>query len=403
MRAIVRRPAALAAALLLPCACRGPVGSQAAVDAADPTPHILLKSTPSGNVIDVGLPADALLQLKHFAPNSDQWASLLRVTVSGVESDDPGERPAMLGAYSLLDRAVRFTPQFPLDPGQAYDVVFNPVGLPVRGGTWRSLRRVKLRIPIPVSGRQARTRVVEVYPTSEVIPENQLRLYILFSAPMGLGGVLDHVRLIEDTGQVLDDPFLPLDVNLWDENQTRFTLLFDPGRVKRGILPHEEMGRSLAAGRKYTLLVDSDWRDAAGQPLASAFHREFRVGPPEERAINPADWQMERPAAGTRDPLAVSFRRPLDFALLHRALAVSRATGERVEGGVQIERAETRWLFTPRDPWVPGGHRLLAAAILEDGAGNRIGRAFEVDERVAPGAQRPRSAVLPFQISSGPP
>ena len=44
-----------------------------------------------------------------------------------------------------------------------------------------------------------------------------------------------------------------------------------------------------------------------------------------------------------------------------------------------IESAETRWLFTPRDPWVPGDYELVALAFLEDLAGNRIGRAFEVD------------------------
>ena len=51
----------------------------------------------------------------------------------------------------------------------------------------------------------------------------------------------------------------------------------------------------------------------------------------------------------------------------------------RVAGEVGIERAETRWSFTPRDAWAPGEYELVALAFLEDLAGNRIGRAFEVD------------------------
>ena len=41
--------------------------------------------------------------------------------------------------------------------------------------------------------------------------------------------------------------------------------------------------------------------------------------------------------------------------------------------------AETQWRFTPRDPWTAGDYDLVALAFLEDLAGNRIGRPFEVD------------------------
>jgi hypothetical protein len=238
-----------------------------------------------------------------------------------------------------------------------------------------------------------------VYPTAPEVPENQLRLYISFSAPMGLRGGSEYVHLVDETGRAVEDPFLPLDVNLWNEDRTRYTLLFDPGRVKRGILPNEEMGRSLIAGRKYTLAVDAGWRDAAGQPLAAPFRREFRVGPPEERAIDPAQWRLDVPSGGTRNPLIVSFPKPLDYGLLQRTLSVSHGHGGRVDGDIRLEGAETRWLFTPHAPWQRGEYRLLASSILEDVAGNRIGRPFEVDALAnGRGAQQATSAVVPFQI-----
>jgi hypothetical protein len=45
---------------------------------------------------------------------------------------------------------------------------------------------------------------------------------------------------------------------------------------------------------------------------------------------------------------------------------------------VRIEAGETRWEFVPRDPWQEGNYTLVIMPILEDPAGNRIGRPFEV-------------------------
>jgi len=216
---------------------------------------------------------------------------------------------------------------------------------------------------------------------------------------MSLGSASGHVQLFDEHERVVEDPFLPLDVDLWNDNRTRYTVLFDPGRVKRGILPNEEMGRALAAGRRYTLVVDDGWRDAAGQKLAAPFRRNFRAGPPADYALDPQQWRIEAPLAETRDPLLVTFPASLDHELIQRALTVL-LNGERVTGDVQTNVGETRWLFSPAAPWRAGDYQLHAASILEDVAGNRIGRPFEVEE-LAAGRLRSevRSAALPFFVS----
>lgn len=58
------------------------------------------------------------------------------------------------------------------------------------------------------------------------------------------------MRILDEQGREIEDPFLPLDTELWSHDATRFTVLFDPGRVKRGILPNVEMGRALYPGRR---------------------------------------------------------------------------------------------------------------------------------------------------------
>lgn len=40
---------------------------------------------------------------------------------------------------------------------------------------------------------------------------------------------------------------------------------------------------------------------------------------------------------------------------------------------------EREWRFVPREPWRAGDYHLVVLSILEDVAGNRVGRAFEVD------------------------
>jgi hypothetical protein len=392
------RAVAFAAVLVLASSCARAPEEAPARSAAEPRIRLSLDPSGSGTVDVEGLQPEDLAQLQRAALTRDEWSALLRVQVATDGSPTP-DRPAVLGTYAVADGVLRFVPQFPFEPGTRYDVELDPSLLSSsdEGQAPASrVRRIKTTVQFPARQAHPTTRVVEVYPTSD-LPENQLRLYIAFSAPMSLLSGAPHVQLIDADGRVVVDPFLPLDVDLWNEDRTRFTLLFDPGRVKRGILPNEQMGRSLVAGRTYTLVVDADWPDADGAPLAAPYRRQFRVRPSQEEAIDPARWRLEIPPGGTRDPLAVSFPQPLDYGLLQRALSVS-LDGKWLDGTIHVEHGETRWLFTPRDPWQPGAYRLVAASILEDVAGNRIGRPFEVAFITSAAKQQATAAHLPFQV-----
>ena len=402
MPGITRTAAAATAALVFLSACHRS-GAPGVAGGAAPRIELNLSRSGPGTIDVVGLPSDDLSRLRQARLSREEWTALLRIGVAS-KAGASTDRPAVLGTYMIVDGALRFTPQFPFDPGQRYDVVLDPLRLPSANAgapaSWR-LHLLEISIEVPAGDTHPATRVVAVFPSATEVPENQLRLYISFSAAMGLGGGSQHVRLLDHVGRPLDDPFLPLDVDLWNEDRTRYTVLFDPGRVKRGILPNEQMGRPLSVGRKYTLVVDEGWRDANGQPLAAPFRREFRVGPPAEHAIDPSTWRIEAPPESTRDPLIVSFPQPLDYGLLQRALTVSTLRGERVPGDIRLEAGETRWIFTPRRPWQAGEYRLLAASILEDVAGNRIGRPFEVEAFVGRKLEtEAKSAALPFRVAA---
>src|SRR5213594_1535511 len=60
--------------------------------------------------------------------------------------------------------------------------------------------------------------------------------------------------------------------------------------------------------------------------------------------------------------------------------------------------SDTRWLFKPLSPWEAGEYEIVALSILEDPAGNRIGRAFEVDMTKARADAAPEAYRLAFKI-----
>jgi hypothetical protein len=124
----------------------------------------------------------------------------------------------------------------------------------------------------------ATTVVANVYPSVDRLPENQLKLYIHFSAPMKRGQAYQFIRLVDDAeGRPVEAPFLELAPELWDSKTQRLTMLFDSGSIKRGLRPHEDLGLALQEGRPYRLVVAEDMLDATGQTLQRAFEKPFTV------------------------------------------------------------------------------------------------------------------------------
>ncbi len=188
-----------------------------------------------------------------------------------------------------------------------------------------------------------------------------------------------RIQLLDDTDHPVNDPFLELAEELWSHDGTRFTLLFDPGRIKRGLKPRQEVGPVLEAGKAYMLVIDRDWLDAKGNPLRSGFRKSFRAGPPDETSPDPKTWKIEPPEVATCNALEVRFPEALDRALLDRLIAVTDDAGGVVGGQVSTTDRETAWRFTPRKPWRVGSYRLTVVTDLEDVAGNSVARPFEVD------------------------
>jgi hypothetical protein len=328
----------------------------------------------------IGLaPADlALLGREADRRDPAAWNALFSVGVDRAAPLDADARPRMLGTHAVAGDVLRFTPRFPLVPGLRYRAVFDPARLPA-GAAGTGSGPISVLLTLPAAAAPEPTRVVRIDPPDGSIPENTLKLYIHFSAPMSRGAAYDRVRMVEAGGKPVELPFLELGEELWDRSGRRLTLLFDPGRIKSGLVPREEAGPILVAGRTYTVSVAPAWPDANGRPLAGPFAASYRIGPADTTPPDPKLWAIAAPWAGTRDPLVVTSPEPLDRALFESAVGLVDGAGRPVAGRVEINADATVWRLVPERPWNAGNYQLVVATILEDLAGNGVGRPFEVD------------------------
>jgi hypothetical protein len=364
--------------------------------AADrPGPSIRLSAAEPRATIDVvGLDPNDLARLARAKLTLDEWKTLLAVRVASASPTDDPDRPAMLGSYRVEAGMLRFEPRFPLSPGVRYQAMFYPARLPGRTDRAAPIS-AEFLLPRPKS---APAVVEHIYPSRNRLPENHLRFYLHFSTPMSQGNVYRHLRLLNEAGKDIEMPFLELGEELWDREGKRFTLFFDPGRIKRGLKPREEVGPVIEAGKTYTLVVERSWEDGLGNPLRESYRKTFQVIGPDETPIDPKLWKVQPPASPAV-PLVVAFPEPLDHALLHRLLWVTDAKGQKVAGVIKVSDEETRWQFMPERPWQGGSYRLIADTALEDLAGNQIGQLFEVDVfKPIPRQVQARTVELPFTV-----
>ena len=334
------------------------------------------------------------------ASDADRRVSLSWIRRGGVERlrieglDPPGRRPppglALLpaalvqaaletpslqplgGRFTVDGEGLCFTPQLPFVEGMSYALMLRGPDADVAPGVWTIERPTRAHAPSAT--------VTGLFPSAPVAPLNLLKIYVHFSAPMTEGCSDRAVEVRRgDTGEVLDDVFFLGRSELWDRARRRLTLLLDPGRIKRGLGPHEAMGYPLAEGAWVEVRITERFLDAQGAPLRAGAVRRYRIGAPLREHVDPARWRRRWPAVGSCDPLVVNFDRPLDHALLQHALRVTDGEGAPMAGRVTVGASEKSWRFYPDQPWREGRYTLVVDPVLEDLAGNSLTRVFDRD------------------------
>lgn len=291
----------------------------------------------------------------------------------------------IFGNFSAKNDHIVFNPLIPFSRGLRYHVFF------------RGEQIATVEIPgVPSSDFPT---VLNVFPSGDTLPENQLKLYITFSKPMKEGEALRHVLLISSKQDTVAAPFLEVKPELWNEAGTTLTLWFDPGRIKRDLLPNAGLGAPLKKGERYTLTISDQWKDQRGANLQSGFIKSFVVTERDSVLPNPDAWHIRAPRSGTKDPLRVALNEPLDYLLIKSAIQVTGKNEKEIPGIINVVNNETELVFIPEMVWNKGNHYLHIENRLEDLAGNNLERPFDRDLMMnPPGEKIPKGYTVKFSI-----
>jgi hypothetical protein len=231
-----------------------------------------------------------------------------------------------------------------------------------------------------------RARPVAIWPSAPSLPSNVLRFYVEFDAPAEASFDRRELRLLDQLGREIPEPFLVLGHELWSLDGQRLTVLFDPARIKRRLGDGPGHSPAIHPGQSYSLTV----RGADGA-LSSPFLATAGV----YTALDEALWSLDIPRTASFDPLVIRFDRVMDAALCSEEITVLGPHGDLIEGCIGLSNDGSVASFSPSSEWLSGNYCLEFSKRLEDVCGNRIGEPLDhlVSEQSGP-----RTAAMPFVV-----
>lgn len=144
--------------------------------------------------------------------------------------------------------------------------------------------------------------VTSIEPSAPVLPSNTLRFYITFDSPARGLVHQSGIKLLDANNIPVENAFMDFGQELWSPDGKRLTVLFDPGKMKRGVeAPHSELS-PLKENENYKIIFGT-------------FQHAFRVGPAIRDRIDPASWTIPAAEAPART-VDIRFDRVKDAALL---------------------------------------------------------------------------------------
>ncbi len=269
---------------------------------------------------------------------------------------------AIQGRYTVENDYLVFIPYFPFEKGLTYVARTKESDSSYRYQSFQ----------VGEKDTYDKAELVGIYPSSDVLPENILRFYIYFNTPMKRDQALQHIHLVDAQGNVDHEAFMEFKQELWSADGKRLTLLFDPGRIKRGVSTNRELGPALLEGNKYSLTISENWQDVYGQKLQEEIKKEFVVIEAYRKQIEVSDWVICKPQLSSINALSICFDRIMDHALVQSMLQLEDEGGNRIAGRWESLQQEKQIQFIPDKIWKKGIYQIVVDSRLEDVAGNNL-------------------------------
>jgi len=286
-------------------------------------------------------------------------------------------------AYKVFLKGNSTTPVLGNFTKEGEKAIFKPV-IPFSSGMSYELKRdhtTLIEFTINESEKNSeKPKVLDIYPSRDTVPENLLKIYLVFSRPMQeVHAALDYIEVYNITKDEPTDIFLPLQNELWNQEHTELTLWLDPGRIKRDLIPNREKGKPLEQGNSYSVSINQQWQDARGTNLERGVIKEFFVSNRDSKKPNVKNWKLQIPKKETNGTLVISFAEAMDAMLLQETLIIRSADKQQVAGNFKLASKEQELIFQPEIIWNTGDYQLVIDSKLEDLAGNNLNHLFDKD------------------------
>jgi len=275
-----------------------------------------------------------------------------------------GNHQPILGDFLVENNSISFKPYWALDKKLTYEVFWND-------------QLVKVILPND-SKNTPPTKVLTVYPTINVLPENLLKFYIHFSNKMSEAQSAKYITLLKNGKDTVRRAFLDLQPELWDKDNSLLTIWIEPGRLKRDLGPNRILGPTLEAGNDYSLIISKEWKNQKGMALVHDYVKRFEVIEADREYPKIKNWDIDIPKSHSNQPLNINFNEPLDYILAGEVIDI---IGERkwMTGQINVFPDGRQWSFIPDEMWLPGNYTIRVKTKLEDLAGNNLNRLFDTD------------------------
>ena len=190
---------------------------------------------------------------------------ILKLYAGFQGQEEIGDKSAMLGTYGTTPGQIKFQPLVPFREALPYLAIFGD--------------SVEYQFQLTPPANRPPTKLLAIYPTTDTVPANLLKIYLQFSRPMREGEIYDRVMIYDHHGNPVANPFVPLHPELWDSAGHMVTLWLDPGRVKRALGSREIHGPVIQEGRHYQLKVDSLWKGYTWSNARNWLHQIILCNP----------------------------------------------------------------------------------------------------------------------------
>ena len=272
----------------------------------------------------------------------------------------------ILGDFKKVNNSIFFQPILPFTKGEKYLI-------------YKENHQLS-EFEIPKTELRNSPEILAIYPKTDTVPENLLKVYIQFSKPMQeVKNALNYIKVKNVETQKMVTVFLDIETELWNKKHTELTLWIDPGRIKQDLIPNKNLGKPLVNGNSYQIHISKEWRDANGNTLDKDYNKYLRVNPKDTLKPSIKKWSTSNPKVNTNDSLTIYFNENIDVMLVKHNVSVFNRDGNIINGRFIYGNTSNSISFKPFKKWVKGKYKILINTSLEDLAGNNFNRLFDTD------------------------